>query len=107
MTTNADAIAALVQSKQTLQSQCDSASGSTLTQLVSSIHNISGEIGALEAAALDNAAYVPATDPFNQATADAQGFLTTLNHLKTAFAALGTVAKALDSVINLIKKLAL
>jgi hypothetical protein len=105
MTTNADAITALVKSKAALQAQCDAASGDTLKQLISTIHNISGEIGALEAAALNNANYVPATDPFKSATADAKSFLTTLNNLKTLFAAAGAVACALDSIINLITKL--
>lgn len=107
MTTNADAIAALVKSKAALQAQCDAASDDTLKQLINGIHNISDEIGALEAAALNNADYVPVTDPFKSATADAKSFLATLNRLKTVFAAVGSVASALDSIINLITKLGL
>jgi hypothetical protein len=107
MTTNADAIAALVKSKATLQAQCDDASGDTLAQLVSTIHNITSEIGALETAALNDANYIPATDPFKSATADAQSFLATINNLKTAFADVGVVASALDTVVNLVTKLGL
>jgi hypothetical protein len=107
MTTNADAIAALVDSKTKLQAQTDAASGDTLRQLISAIHNISSEVGALEMAALDNANYLPATDAFKSATADAKSFLTTLNNLKAAFAEAGTIASALDKVISLITKLGL
>src|ERR1700722_707463 len=107
MTTNADAIAALVDSKTKLQAQTDAASGDTLRQLISTIHNISSEVGALEAAALNNANYVPATDAFKSATADAKSFLTTLNNLKTTFAEAGAIASALDTVIKLITTLAL
>jgi len=90
-----------------LQDQCDASSGQALAQLTTSIHNIWSEIGALEAAALDDADYAPATDVFKKATADAQAFLKTLNKLKQKFAAIGTVAKALDSVVSLITKLGL
>jgi hypothetical protein len=107
MTTNAQAVAALAQSKTALQAQCDASSGQTLTQLIATIHNISSEIGAIEQAALNNANYVPATDAFKSATADAKSFLDTLNSLKQKFAAVGSVAKALDSVVNLITKLGL
>lgn len=107
MTTEAAAIAALVDSKSVLQAQCDAASGNTLMQLVGAIQTISGEIGALEAAALNNANYIPATDPFKIATADAKDFLATLNSLKTAFATAASVASALDSVINVVTKLKL
>jgi hypothetical protein len=107
MTTNAQAVAALVQSKAALQVQCDASSGQTLAQLVTTIHNISSEIGALEMAALNNANYVPATDAFKNATADAKSFLGTLNSLKQKFAAVGSVAKAIDSVVNLTTKLGL
>jgi hypothetical protein len=107
MTTEAGAIAALVDSKSVLQAQCDAASSDTLAQLIGAIQTISGEIGALEAAALNNANYVPATDAFKSATADAKAFLVTLNRLKTVFAAAGSVASALDSVINLVTKLKL
>ena len=107
MTTNAEAIAALVQSKTTLQAQCDDASGDTLAKLMASIHALTSEIGALEAAALSNATYVPATDAFNKATQDAKAFLATLNNLKATFAAAASVASALDTVINLISKVGL
>jgi hypothetical protein len=107
MTTNAQAIAALAQSKAALQAQCDASSDQTLAQLIATIHNISSEIGALEQAALNNANYVPTTDAFKSATADAKSFLDTLNSLKQKFAAVGSVAKALDSVVNLITKLGL
>ena len=107
MITNAQAIGALVQSKAALQAQCDGSSGKALDQLNATIHNISSEIGALEAAALNNANYVPATDAFKTVTADAKSFLTTLNRLKEIFGAIGSVAKALDTVVNLITKLRL
>lgn len=107
MITNAEAIAALVKSKTVLQAKADAASGKTLDQLVDTIHNISSEIGALEAATLNNADYVPATDQFKSVTAEAKDFLATLDTLKKVFAAAGTVAKALDTVINLITKLGL
>jgi hypothetical protein len=107
MTTNADAIAALVDSKTKLQAQTDAASGDTLLQLISTLHNISSEVGALEAATLNSATYVPGTDAFKNATADAKSFLTTLNNLKAAFAEAGAIASALDTVINLITKLGL
>jgi hypothetical protein len=107
MTTNAQAVAALVQSKAALQAQCDASSGQTLAHLVTTIHNISSEIGALETAALNNANYAPATDAFKKASGDAKNFLGTLNSLRQKFAALGSVAKALDSVVNLITKLGL
>jgi hypothetical protein len=107
MTTNAQAVAALVQSKAALQAQCDASSGQTLAHLLTTIHNISSEIGALETAALNNANYIPATDAFKKATADAKSFLVTLNSLKQKFAAVGLLAKALDSVVNLITKLGL
>src|SRR5580658_7116340 len=108
MTTNAQAVAALVQSKAALQAQCDASSGETLlAQLIATIHNISSEIGALEQAALNSANYVPATDAFKSATADAKSFLNTLNSLKQKFGAAGSVAKALDSIVNLITKFGL
>jgi hypothetical protein len=107
MTTNAQTIAALTQAKELLQAQCDDADGPTLSQINTSIHKLSGEIGALEAAALDNANYVPATDPFKQATADAQDFVGTLNQLKDAFGDVAAVAGALDTVVKLITKGAL
>jgi hypothetical protein len=107
MTTSAQAIAALVQSKAVLQSQCDSASGETLNQLVATIQNISSEIGTLAASALNNAPYIPGTDAFKEATASAQSFLATLNSLQKAFSALASVASALDSVVKLITKLGL
>jgi hypothetical protein len=107
MTTNAQAVAALIQTKAALQAQCDGSSGETLAQLLTAIHTISSEIGALEAAALNNANYVPGTDAFKKATADAKSFLAALNSLKQKFAAVGSVAKSLDSVVNLITKLGL
>lgn len=107
MTTNADAIAALVSSKRTLQGQCDAASVDTLRQLTGSIDVISSEIGALAASALNNAAYVPATNPFKKTTNEAQAFLAVLSKLKATFGAAGAVASALDSVINLVTKLSL
>ena len=107
MTTNADAITALAKSKAALQGQCDTADGDTLNKLETAIHNISSEIGELETSALSSAPYVPATDAFKQATADAKGFLATLSSLKAAFATAVSVAGALDSVINLITKLGL
>lgn len=107
MTTNAQAIAALVQSKAVLQAQSDAASGDTLVQLENAIGNISSEIGALESAALNNASYIPGTDAFKKVTASAQSFLKQLNTLKDVFAAVGAVASALDTVVNLITKLAL
>lgn len=107
MTTNAQAITALAQSKAALQAQCDASSGQALDQLNAAIHNISSEIGALETAALNSANYIPATDVFKSATADAKSFLATLSTLQKQFAAVGSVAKALDSVVNLITKLGL
>lgn len=107
MTTNAEAIAALVASKTTLQAQTDGASGDTLRHLIGTIHMISSEIGANEVAVLNNAPYVPATDAFKGVTNDAKSFLATLNDLKAAFAAVGGVASALDSVIKLIMKVGL
>ncbi|MEO6801244.1 MAG: hypothetical protein ABI178_15000 [Rhodanobacter sp.] len=105
MTTNADAIAALVKAKATLQAQCDAASVSTLKRLTSSINSISSEIGALAAAALNNAIYVPVTDSFRKVTDDAKVFLATLNKLKTTFANASEVVGVLDSVINLVTRL--
>lgn len=107
MTTNADAIQALVESKAELQKQCDGADDDTLNKLITTIHNISSEIGALETAALNDAAYIPATDAFKSETEDAKSFLATLNNLKTAFGAIAQVASALDSLTNLIIKHAL
>jgi hypothetical protein len=107
MTTNAQAIAALYDSKKSLQDQCDAASGQALKQLTLSIHNISSEIGGLEADALDDADYTPSTAEFKRETADAQAFLKTLNKLKQKYSTVSTVAKALDSVISLITKLGL
>jgi len=107
MTTNAQAIAALVQSKAALQAQCDASSGQMLADLTATIHNISSEVGAIEKTALSNADYVPATTIFKNATDDAKSFLEKLRSLKQKFDALGSVAKALDSIVNLITKHAL
>ena len=107
MTTNANAIAALVKSKAALQDQCDAAGADTLDKLEEAIHNISSEIGALETITLTTAPYIPQTDAFKNATDKAKAFLTTLNTLKTIFNAIGAVASAIDSVINLISKLSL
>lgn len=107
MTTNADAIKALVKSKAALQARCDAADSDTLDKLEEAIHHISSEIGALENTTLNTATYIPQTDAFKNATDKAKAFLTTLNTLKTIFAAIGVVASAIDSVINLITKLSL
>jgi DNA-binding ferritin-like protein len=104
MTTNAQAIAALVQSKAALQAQCDGSSDQTLADLTTTIHNISSEIGALGKTALSDANYVPATTVFKSATDDAKSFLEKLRSLKQKFDAVGSVAKALDSIVNLITK---
>ena len=107
MTTNADAISALVNSKFVLQNQCDAADSDTLDKLEEAIHHISSEIGALETTTLNTASYIPQTEAFKNATDKAKAFLTTLNTLKTIFNAIGAVASAIDSVINLISKLSL
>lgn len=102
MTTNADAVKALVQSKKALQAQCDAASGDILDQLISTIQNISGEIGKLEREMLESAQYIPSTDPFKRVTNESKSFLTTLKKLKATFANVSAVARELDLVIGLI-----
>jgi hypothetical protein len=101
MTMNAEAISALVKSNDALQQQCDGADEDKLDQLMTAIHNISSEIGAKANDALE-AVYIPATDAFKKETDEAKGFLDTLDKLKKAFGAIGTVASALDTVIKLI-----
>jgi hypothetical protein len=107
MTTQSDAIIVLANAKTALQAQCDAADGATLNKLISTIHNISSEIDALASAALNNADYVPATNPFKRTTDEAKIFLTTLNQLKSRFSDISAVANALDSVTKLVTKLGL
>ena len=90
-------------SKKVLEDQCAAYSGKALLNLLTSIQHIADEVGALEASTLANAAYVPQTDPFKAATADAQTFVATLNSIKAAFAALGTVAQAIDKILTYIR----
>jgi hypothetical protein len=106
MTTNAEAVAALVTAKAALQGECNNTATGTdvFNNLTSAIHAISAEIGALEAATLTSAAYVPATDLFKQATANAKSFVASLNRLRSVFDGIHKVAGALDSVISLITK---
>ncbi len=103
MPTSGDAIRDLEDSKNALQDQCAAASGSALLNLLTSIQHIADEVGALEASTLATASYVPQTDPFRAATTDAQTFVAALNSMKAAFAALGTVAQAIDKILTYIK----
>lgn len=105
MTTNAAAIAALVNAKAVLESRCNGASEDALKLLCDSINSISAEIGALEVNALKSASYLPATDAFKIVTASAGDFLKKLNKLRSEFDGVIKVAAALDSVINLVKNL--
>jgi len=103
MPTSGDAIRDLEDSKKTLEDQCGTASGQTIPKLLTSVQHIADEIGALEASTLATAPYVPQTDPFKQATADARAFVAALNSLKAAFATLGPVAQAIDKLLSYIR----
>lgn len=103
MPTSGNAIRDLEDSKKALEDQCAAASEATLLKLLMSIQHIADEVGGLETSMLTTAAYVPQTDAFKAATADAQAFVAALNSLKAAFAALGTVALAIDKVLTYIK----
>jgi hypothetical protein len=103
MPTNSDAVAQLEDAKKQFEGQTSSASGATLLQLLSTIQHIADEVGAIEATNLDASPYVPQTNPFKAATTDAQAFESTLNHLKTLFAAVAQVAQAADTVLGMIK----
>lgn len=105
MATNAEVITRLEDAKDSLQAQCNEASGARVLQLMTAVHQIADEIGQLEAQALDNSPYVPQTNPFKKQTDDAKAFLATLNSLKSAFAAAAAVAGAIDSVIKIITTL--
>ena len=94
MTTNADAIKALIASKEELGKQLD--------QLQTAIDKISDEIDAKVSEALNNASYIPATDAFKKETQKGQDFLNKLKTLQTIFGTIGTVATAIDTVIKLI-----
>ena len=103
MPTNSDAVAQLEGAKKQLEDQTAAASGATLLQLLTAIQHIADEVGAIEALNLDNAAYVPQSNSFQAATADAQAFVATLNHLKAMFAGVGQVAQAADTLLAMIK----
>jgi formate-dependent phosphoribosylglycinamide formyltransferase (GAR transformylase) len=102
--TNHDIIMQLEGAKTALQKERIGASGDHERKLTEAINNIADEIDAIEAAALADAAYVPKTDPFKQATADGQAFLKTLNDIRTAVGIAIEAAKAADTVINIISK---
>lgn len=102
MATNQDAIHQLIASKATFEAQVDAgAAGENLTNLMDAISAIEAEVGQLVLQALA-ASYVPQTDAFKAATADAQGFVTTLNKIKTALGVLGQVASAVAGVLKFV-----
>jgi hypothetical protein len=107
MSTNAEVITALENAKTVLQGQVDAANGATLNQLTDSIDYVSDEILAIEAKALANSTYVPATDAFKANTDEAKAFVADINQLKTNFDTAVTVAGVLDQVVGLITKVAL
>ncbi len=102
MLTNTDAIAGLDASKKTLNSQCNAASGTALTDLMTSIQNISDEVGALEVLVLASS-YIPQTDAFKAVTDAAKSFVITLNRIKAAFGAVDEVAQAINKILSYIK----
>lgn len=102
MLTNTDAIAGLDASNKTLNSQCNAASGTTLTDLRTSIQNIADAVGALEILVLASS-YIPQTDAFKAVTDAAKSFVITLNRIKAAFGAVGEVAQAINRILSYIK----
>jgi len=103
MPTSGDAIQDLEDSKKAFEDECAAASGATLLKLLLSIQHIADEVGAQEASLLAASTYVPQTDPFKAVTADAKAFVATMNSIKAAFGALGTVASAIDRILTYIK----
>jgi hypothetical protein len=69
------------------------------------VHQLSDEIGSIEALALNDAVYVPQSDCFKEQTADAQAFLQNLESIKSAFATANEIAGAVDTVVGIISKL--
>jgi predicted phage tail protein len=102
MTTNAEAIAALVASKEEFRKKLETATGETKDQLETSFNNTSDEIDAKVLEALMNSPYIPATDAFKKETEEGQEFLNKLKTLKAIFGAIDPVSKAADTVIKLI-----
>ena len=103
MPMSADAIRDLEDSKKALEDQCAAASGAVLLKLLISIQYIAAEVGALEESMLATAVYVPQTEPFKAATADARAFVASLMSVKEAFAAFGTVVLAIDKILTYVK----
>ena len=102
MATNAEVIMLLENAQDALQKQCNNASGARVMQLITIIHQLADEIDAIEVNFLNNASYVPTTDPFKKITADGQAFLATLNSIKNIFSTVIDVVTTLTSVIQLV-----
>jgi hypothetical protein len=101
MPASSEAVADLEAASDAISAQLISNPGNA--DLINAQYNIQAEIDAIETNLLNNAPYVPQTDPFKAVTAQAKGFVTTLTNIKTAFKAAAGLAGLIDKVIGYIK----
>ena len=68
------------------------------------IEQISDEIMSHAVEMLNDAPYVPITDPFKEETVKGKAFIAELKDLRAAFDKIVSVAGAIDSIIKIVSK---